>query len=279
VRRLGPWLMAPALLVLVLLAVVPIVGALWQSLFHETAREPARWAGLENYARLARDPEARNSLLFTLQFVGTSVVLELLFGLATALVLHARFRGRAWVRASVLIPWAIPTVVASWIWRYIFDDYSGVMTYVSDVSWFASPFWARTIIILADVWKTMPFTALLILAGLQTVPDELIEAARIDGAGPWRRFKEITLPLLRPAILVALLFRTIDAFRVFDLVFVMTRGKSGTSVLQYQGYKALFDQQDYGMGTAISAVVFLLVATMSVIYVRTVPSRLMEADR
>jgi multiple sugar transport system permease protein len=279
VRRLGPWLAAPALLALLLLAGVPILGAFWQSLFHETARDPAQWVGLDNYARLVRDPETRNSLLFTLQFVGSSVVLELLLGLATALVLHARFRGRGWVRAAVLVPWAIPTVVASWIWRYIFDDYSGVMTYVSDTSWFSEPFWAQTIIILADVWKTMPFTALLILAGLQTIPVELIEAARVDGAGPWRRFKEITLPLLRPAILVALLFRTMDAFRVFDLVFVMTRGKSGTSVLQFQGYKALFDQQDYGTGAAISAVVFLLIAATSVYYVRMVPSRLMEADR
>jgi trehalose/maltose transport system permease protein len=279
VRKLAWWLATPALATLVALSLVPIVGALWQSFFHETAREPARWVGLENYARLARDPEVRNSLLFTLQFVGTSVVLELLIGLAVALVLHARFRGRAWVRAAVLVPWAIPTVVASWIWRYIFDDYSGVMTYVSDVSWFADPFWAKTIIILADVWKTMPFTALLILAGLQTIPDELTEAARVDGAGPWKRFKDITLPLLRPALLVALLFRTIDAFRVFDLVFVMTRGKSGTSVLQFQGYKALFDQQDYGTGAAISAVVFLLIATMSVFYVKSVPTRLMEADR
>jgi multiple sugar transport system permease protein len=278
-RRLGPWLAAPALLALTLLAVVPILGAFWQSLFHETARQSATFAGLDNYVQLARDREARNALLFTLQFVGTSVVLELLLGLSAALILHAKFRGRGLVRASVLIPWAIPTVVASWIWRYIFDDYSGVMTYASDISWFADPFWARTIIILADVWKTMPFTALLILAGLQTIPDELNESARVDGAGPWRRFVGITLPLLRPAILVALLFRTMDAFRVFDLVFVMTRGKSGTGVLQFLGYKALFDQEDYGRGAAISAVVFILIATMTVFYVRAVPSRLMEADR
>jgi multiple sugar transport system permease protein len=206
-------------------------------------------------------------------------VLELLLGLGAALVLHSQFRGRGLVRASVLVPWAIPTVVASWIWRFIFDDYSGIMTYAADLSWFADPFWARTIIILADVWKTMPFTALLILAGLQAIPDDLNEAARVDGAGPWRRFVAITLPLLRPAILVALLFRTMDAFRVFDLVFVMTRGKSGTAVLQFLGYKALFDQEDYGRGAAISAVVFLLIAAMTVFYVRSVPSRLLEADR
>ena len=276
-KRLGPVLAAPALLTLAALALLPIAGALWQSLFHETAREPARWAGLENYARLARDPEARSAFFFTLVFVGASVSLELILGLATATVLHARFRGRGLVRAAVLLPWAIPTVVASRIWRYIFDDYSGVMTHLSGVSWFADPFWAKAIIILADVWKTMPFTALLLLAGLQAIPGELYEAARVDGAGPWKRFTEITLPLLRPAILVALLFRTMDAFRVFDIVFVMTRGKEGTGVLQFLGYKALFDQGDYGYGTAISTVVFLLIAVMSVFYVRSVPSPLLEA--
>ena len=278
-RKLGPWLAAPALATLAVLAAVPIAGALWQSLFHETSREPARFVGLGNYVQLARDPEVRNSVLFTLQFVGTSVVLELVLGLAAALVLHAKFRGRGLVRAAVLVPWAIPTVVAAWIWRYVFDDYSGLMTYASDVSWFSDPFWARTIVIVADVWKTMPFTALLILAGLQTISDDVIDAARIDGAGPGRRFVHVTLPLLRPALLVALLFRTMDAFRVFDAVFVMTRGKSGTSVLQFLGYKALFDQGNYGKGAAISAVVFLLIATMTVFYVRSVPSRLMEADR
>ena len=275
-RRNLSFLVLPALLLLAALAVVPLLGAFWQSLFFETTGEPARWAGLGNYARFFRDGEARAALSFTLFFVGTSVTLELLAGLGIALVLSARFRGRGLVRAAVLVPWAIPAVVAAWIWRYVFDDYSGILTVLSGTSWLSDPAWSKVAIILGDVWKTTPFTALLLLAGLQDIPEELHEAARVDGASAWRRFTHVTLPLLRPALLVALLFRTIDAFRVFDLVFVLTQGKLGTSVLQFLGYKAYFDQGDLGYGTAISTVVFGMVAMVAVFYIKVVQTRLLE---
>jgi multiple sugar transport system permease protein len=275
-RRNLSFLVLPALLLLSVLAVVPVLGAFWQSLFYEKTGEPARWAGLGNYARFVRDDEAGAAFSFTLFFVGASVTLELVAGLAIALVLAARFRGRGLVRAAVLVPWAIPAVVGAWMWRYLFDDYSGLLTVVSGTSWLSSPVWSKVAIILGDVWKTTPFTALLLLAGLQDIPEELHEAARVDGASAWRRFTHVTLPLLRPALLVALLFRTIDAFRVFDLVFVLTQGKLGTSVLQFLGYKAYFDQGDLGYGTAISTVVFGLVALAAVFYVKVLQTRLLE---
>jgi multiple sugar transport system permease protein len=254
-RRNLSFLVLPSLVVLAALAIVPVLGAFWQSCFYARTGEPARWAGFGNYTRFFRDDEARAALAFTLFFVGTSVTLELLAGLGMALVLSARFRGRGLVRAAVLVPWAIPAVVASWM---------------------SHPVWSKVAIILGDVWKTAPFTALLLLAGLQDIPEELYEAARVDGASAWRRFTHVTMPLLRPALLVALLFRTIDAFRVFDFVFVLTQGKLGTSVLQFLGYKAYFDQGDLGYGTAISTVVFGLVALVAVFYVKVLQTRLLE---
>jgi multiple sugar transport system permease protein len=276
VRRNLAVLVLPALLVLTTLAVLPILGAIGESFFHATPGEPPRFVGLGNYVRLWQDGEARAALYFTLFFVGTSVTLELVVGLGIALVLSARFRGRGWVRAAVLVPWAIPSVVAAWIWRYLFDDYSGLLTYLSNVSWIADPVWSKAVIILGDVWKTTPFTALILLAGLQEIPEDLYEAARVDGASAFRRFRRVTLPLLKPVLLVALLFRTIDAFRVFDLVYVMTQGKSGTDVLQYLGYKALFDQGDQGYGTAVSTTVFGLIALVAVFTVKLLRTRLLE---
>jgi len=279
-------LVAPAVLFLAAFALIPIGGAIVQSLFRESAQEPASFAGASNYFRLAREPEAADTLRYTLLFVGWSVTLEIVLGIGLALLIHRTFRGRGLVRAAVLVPWALPTVVASMAWRYVFDDRYGIANFLlfgNDLgayrSWLADPVTAQGLIVLADVWKTAPFTALLVLAGLQAIPDELYEAARIDGAGALRRFWTITLPLLRPAILVALLFRTMDAFRVFDLVYVLTQGKEGTSVLQFFGYKVLFGRQDYGFGSAISCVVFLLIALVAVFYVRAMGSRLFGEAR
>lgn len=274
-------LTAPTLLLILLLAVIPIVSAIWTSLHHDLGLGHRAFTGLENYLELAADPAAQESLTFTLIFVGVSVPLEILLGLGIALVIHRRFRGRGWVRAAVLVPWAIPTVVTSWMWLYIFDGDRGILNYLifgsqtqHYVTFLQYTGWARLAVIIADVWKTAPFAALLILAGLQTIPDEVYEAARVDGAGPVRQFFKLTLPLLRPAILVVLLFRTMDAFRVFDLVYVMTRARSGTSVLQYLGYQRLIIETNYGVGCAVSVLVFALIAVVSVFYVRMVGARL-----
>ena len=192
----------------------------------------------------------------TLIFVTASVSCEMILGLLIALIINRSFRGRGLFRAAVLIPWAIPTVVASQMWRFINNDYYGLLNYILFGStlaayraWLADPLFAMGAMIAADVWKTSAFAALILLAGLQTIPEELYEAARMDGATAWQRFTRITLPLLMPAFLIALLFRTMDAFRVFDLVFVMTQGgpADSTDVLQFYGYKKMFAEGFLGI--------------------------------
>lgn len=286
------WLMlAPALGFTLVFALYPVVDSFLLSLHRILLILPDQeraFVGLANYGQLAADPVARQAFAVTLGFVALSTILEVLLGLGIALVIHEQFRGRGWVRAAALIPWAIPTVVASQMWRFIFNDQYGFANLllfgdrIADyVPWLAYPGFAWMAIVLADVWKTSSFAGLLILAGLQLIPDDLYDAARIDGANAWRRFWHITLPLLRPALLLALLFRTMDAFRVFDLVFVMTQGGPGgaTQVLQFYGYKALFTEGRMGYGATISVTVFLAIFILSLFYIRAVGSKLLEKER
>jgi multiple sugar transport system permease protein len=208
-----------------------------------------------------------------------------LLGAGMALLLNESFRGRGLVRAAVLVPWAIPTVVSSQMWRYIFNDRYGLFNFLifgRDTSRYlaplAEPWLARAAIIFADVWKTSSFAALIILAGLQTIPDELYEAAEVDGASAWQKLRRITLPLVKPALLLALLFRTIDAFKVFDLVFVMTQGgpADATNVLQFYGYKKIFAEGMIGYGSAISVGVFLISLALALLYIRLIGARVLE---
>jgi ABC-type sugar transport system permease subunit len=239
--------------------------------------------GWQNYGDLVEDPVAIESLLTTLVFVGVTIPLELLFGLGIALVLNEAFHGRGLLRAVVLIPWAIPTVVSSQMWRFIFNDRYGLVNFVffgGDVSRYlaplADPDLALIAVMAAEIWKTTPFAALILLAGLQGIPDDLYEAASVDGATGWQKFRHVTLPLLKPALLLALLFRTIDSLRVFDLVFVMTQGGPAdtTNVLQFYGYKKTFAEGMVGYGSAIAVAVFLMALFFSLAYLRFLnPSR------
>ena len=287
-RALGYLLLVPLLGTLLVFGFVPSAYSFFLSLHRIILSLPKLgedFVGLANYLQLLRDPVAINALLVTLLFVGISTVLEVGLGLLIALVINESFRGRGMVRAMILIPWAIPTVVASQLWRFAFNDQYGIVNYVlfgADLAhyhaWLAEPFWALTAIILADVWKTASFAGLIILAGLQTISQELYEAAEIDGATSWQRFVHITLPLVKPALLLALVFRTMDAFRVFDLVFVMTQGgpADATNVLQFYGYKKMFDEGMIGTGSAVSVVVFLLILAISLVYVKLVGTALMK---
>lgn len=283
----GYLFLVPLVMILLLFSVYPVAYSAVLSLHRIVLSLPGlgeRFVGLDNFVEFFGDPVARNSLWITFIFVGTSTALEIMLGLFIALTINESFRSRSFVRAAILVPWAIPTVIASQMWRFAFNDQYGVVNLLffgSHVTlyeaWLASPFWALSAIIIADVWKTSSFAALIILAGLQSIPDELYEAAKIDGANAAQRFYGITLPLLKPAILVALLFRTMDAFRVFDLVFVMTQGGPGdaTNVLQFYGYKKMFTEGLVGFGSAISIVVFLLVFGVSILYVRLIGTSLL----
>ncbi len=284
-RHAGVLLVGPALGILALFAFYPIVGSFWLSLHRIVLSLPGvgePFVGLANYAELAQGSGVRRSVGVTLFCGGVSTALEVALGLGLALCLHASFRGRGLARAIALVPWAIPTVVASQMWRFLLNDRFGPVAYYlfGGGAPLAEAGTALASIIAADVWKTTSFVALIVLAGLQAIPDDLYEAAAVDGAGPFRRFRSVTLPLVLPALLAAVLFRTIDAFRVFDLVFVMTQGgpADATNVLQYMGYKRMFGEGMLGSGAAISTVVFGMTLVASIAYVRIVGSRLLEGS-
>jgi multiple sugar transport system permease protein len=287
-HRLHLAFIAPAFLVLVAFIGAPVIQSVSLSLHRIIIGLPqlkTPFVGLGNYQELLRDSVAQHSFWVTIIFVSTTTFFELLLGLLLALLIHSHFPGRGSLRACVLIPWAIPTVISAQMWRFLFNDAYGMINYaifgnaMADyVPWLAEPGTALLAIILADIWKTSSFAALLILAGLQIIPEDLYQAARVDGAGIWRRFWHITWPLVRPALLVALLFRTIDAFRVFDLAFVMTQGgpADATNVLQLYGYRKMFVEGWMGYGSAISVSVFILILMLAIIYVRMVGRRLLE---
>lgn len=264
-------LVSPAIAYAASLALLPILFTLWLSLRRQLPIFGiSDFVGFGNYAFLIRDVRFWNALGNTAYFVGVSVTLELGLGLAFALLLNRRFRGRAVARALVLVPWAVPNVVAARFWEWIFNADFGVLNYLLGVkvNWLGDPIWALHAAILADVWKTTPFAVLLLLAGLQVIPDELYQAARIDGANAWQLFRHITLPLLKPVILLVLLFRTMDAARVFDLIFVLTGGgpANETETLVVYAYKLLYRTLQFGYGSALAVATFLFILALSLAY-------------
>ncbi|HKK27024.1 MAG TPA: sugar ABC transporter permease [Gemmatimonadota bacterium] len=280
-RRLGFELVVPALGVIVLVALFPLAWTAWESLHLHDLRMPWRghpFVGLANYAEALGDGRFWAAMGHTAFFTAATVGLELVLGLVLALAMNRAFRGRSLVRAAVLLPWAVPTVVAALLWRFMFGTQGGIANAllskvgVVDASfvWFIHERAAWVPVILADVWKMTPFVALLLLAGLQNIDASLYEAAKIDGAGAWDRFRYVTLPLLKPAILVTLVFRTLDAFRVFDLVYVLTGGGPGTATepIALYTFDALLRDLRFGYGSALSMIIFLVTFGLAVLYIR-----------
>lgn len=278
--RLAWILVLPTLLVVVLVAGYPLAQVFYWSFFKADIAfvEPPEFVGLENYAYLFQDPDFRQALWNTLKFTVVSVSLETVLGLAIALIIHSNFRGRGLVRTAILIPWAIPTVVSAKMWQWMLNDVYGVINVLGvklgllsqKVAFLARPELLLPSIIAVDVWKTTPFMALLLLAGLQMIPEELYEAASIDGASGWQQFWSITLPLLTPALVVALIFRTLDALRVFDVVFVMSGVNPATRTLAVYNRQTLVDFQDLGYGSAISVAILVIIFAFVLLYMRTV---------
>lgn len=274
--RFGWMLLAPALLVLTTLAAGPLLVTAWESLHLHDLRMPwlgKPFTGLENYATALADVRLREALLHTIAFTLASVGLELLFGLALALAIDSLRRGRGLATILLILPWALPTVVVALLWQFMFDSQSGIVPAGPGQigrEWLSHPTGAWIPIVLGDVWKSTPFVALLLLAGLQGIDQSLYEAARLDGAGAWRRFTDITLPLLKPAILVALVFRTLDAFRVFDLVFVLTGGGPGTAteVASLYAFTTILQDLRFGYGSALSLIVFAVTFALALVYIR-----------
>ena len=266
---LWPWLLLlPAFLSLASVSFYPIVNGVYLSFTNRSLiTQDNDFVGIANYVQLLADPPFWNAWWHTIWFTLISTLLETFIGLAMALILCETFAGRGMIRAAMLVPWAMPTVVTSKMFGWLFDGQHGIINFIllhaglinQNVNWYGSPDTALTTIILADVWKTTPFMALLLLTGLQTVPKSLIEAARIDGARAWTIFWHIRLPLLMPTLLIAGLFRALDAFRVFDLVYVLTGGgpADSTETLSTLSYKVLFSTLQFGYGSAVSTAMFI----------------------
>ena len=277
---------APAVGIVVLVAVFPLAWTFWESLHLHDLRMPwlgRPFIGLDNYVTLARDDRFWSALAHTGLFTVVTVSAELVFGLLLALVMNRALRGRGLLRAAILLPWAIPTVVAALTWRFIFDSQAGIANVVlihlgiidEPLVWFVRAATAWIPVMLADIWKTTPFVGLLLLAGLQNIDPTLYEAAAIDGASRWRMLRDVTLPLLRPAILVALIFRTLDAFRVFDLVYVLTSGGPGTATepVALYTFTTLLQNLQFGYGAALSVAVFAVTFVLALLYVRVLGGR------
>jgi trehalose/maltose transport system permease protein len=275
--RLAWLLLLPSLVVVALVAIYPLGKTVYQSFTNAEflALEPAKWVGLQNYRDLWHDQLFRDSVWTTVKFTLITVTFEFVLGLIIALVVNSSFKGRGLMRAVMLVPWAIPTVVAAQMWKWMLDDTFGV---VNDAgmklnvlshphAWISEPSTALASVCAVDIWKTTPFVALLLLAGLQVIPQDLYEAAEVDGATVLQQFRKITLPLLAPAILVTLIFRTLDALRVFDVFYVFFGNRPDTQTMAIYDQSTIVGDGYVGYGAAISVAIFLIIALFVVIYV------------
>jgi trehalose/maltose transport system permease protein len=290
-RLRSAWLfLLPMLVVLTAVAGWPLVRTIYFGFTDAslTNIEGARWIGIGNYFSvlslpsgatlydgLLVDPAWWRAVWNTVRFTVVSVTLETIFGMIIALVLNAEFKGRGVVRAAVLIPWAIPTIVSAKMWAWMLNDQFGILNDMllglgligQKIAWTASPDTAMIAVVIVDVWKTTPFMALLILAGLQMIPGDIYEAAEIDGVHPLKVFWKITLPLIRPALVVAVIFRGLDSLRVFDLIYVLTPNNLQTRSMSVYAREFLFDFDKFGYGSAASTLLFLTIALMTIAYI------------
>lgn len=275
--RLAWAMLAPALVVVAVVAIYPLGQTIYQSFTNEQflgGLQPTEFVGLDNYRDLIHDTIFRDSVVVTVKFTVITVLCELILGMVIALVVNSGFKGRGVMRAVMLVPWAIPTVVSAQMWKWMYDDVYGIVndalvrTHVFDhsVAWISQPSTALWSVAAVDIWKTSPFVALLLLAGLQVIPVELYEAGDVDGVSKWHQFWRITLPLLMPAILVTLVFRTLDALRVFDIFYVFFGSRLDTQTMAIYTQNTIVSTGDVGYGAALSVGMFLIIALFVVIY-------------
>jgi ABC-type sugar transport system permease subunit len=280
-RRLGYLLVAPVVILLLAVTAYPLVYNLWNS-FHSynlsVVGEGHPFVGVKNYSKMFGSHEWVSALGRTAAFTAVSVLLETVAALGLALMLHRKFRGRGFLRAAILVPWAVPTVVSATLWKTMFDPRAGFVDYMlgnlhlpgAHTTWLAGIWTSWVTILVADAWKNVPFIAIILLAGLQVIPGEVYEAARIDGANAWQSFRRMTLPLLKPALAVALIFRTLQAFLVFDVIYIMTGGGPGvsTQTLAFLNWQTFLVGTDFGYGGAISVMLVIMSLAIAAVYVR-----------
>lgn len=290
--RAAFWFLAPMLVMLALVAAWPLFRSIMYSFTDATSdtifNGQSEWVGFQNYLEMRvrdngdirwrgvlADADWWNAVWNTVRFSVLSVTLETMLGLLVALVLNAEFRGRGFVRAAILIPWAIPTIVSARMWGWMLNDQYGIINNMmiglglidSPIAWTARPDTAMIAVLIVDVWKTTPFMALLMLAGLQMIPRDMYESARIDGIHPIKVFFRVTLPLLKPALMVAVIFRLLDALRIFDLIYVLTPQSDATVTMSVLSYRELQQFGDYGEGSAMSTLLFAIIALFVALYI------------
>ena len=270
-RRLGWLLCAPAVIVMVAVTAYPIGYAIYISLQRYVLSAPqlTKLVGLSNYGAILSSPFWWHALLVTVIITVVSVAIEFVLGMSLALLMYRTIWGKGGIRTAILIPYGIVTVAAAFSWLYAWTPSTG---YLSALFGNSAPLTSQpkaiAIIILAEVWKTTAFMALLLMAGLSLVPEDLLKAARVDGASAWQRFTRVILPLMKPAILVALLFRTLDAFRIFDNIFILTQGNNGTGSVSILNYDNLFTGLNFGLGSAMSVLILICVAIIAVAFIK-----------
>ena len=270
-RRLGWLLCAPAVIIMIAVTAYPIGYAVYLSLqkYNLAFPKAVKFVGLSNYGAVLSSPYWWQAFKVTVIIMVVSVAIEFVLGMLLALLMHRTLFGRGTVRTSALIPYGIVTIAAAYSWQFAWTPNTGYLSALFNNSApLSSTVSSLAVIILAEVWKTTPFVALLLLAGLSLVPEDLQKAARMDGATAWQRFTRIILPLMKPAILVALLFRTLDAFRIFDNIYILTAGGNGTGSVSVLGYDNLFNALNLGIGSAISIVIFICVAIIAVLFIK-----------
>lgn len=277
-KRIAWVMVAPALVTLCFVNFYPVIRNFWLSLqeYNLIYAYKQHFIGFSNYTQIFKDPQAVASLQFTLKFVLWTVSLELLIGFAFAALMNTRSRARGLIRASVLVPWAVPTTVSALMWKFMFDSGYGFVNkflaqlglITNNITWLSNKATVFPALVITDVWKTTPFVALLLAAGMQMIPENLYEAAKIDGANSAQSFFRVTLPMLKSTLLVTLLFRTMAAFNVFDIINVMTGGAFGTSSIAIYTYKNLMSYLDFGYGSALAVVQFVIAFTIAMVYYR-----------
>jgi multiple sugar transport system permease protein len=271
-RRLAYMLIAPSVIVMLIVTAYPIIDAFILSLQRADLRFPSanKFIGLANYGHVLSSSLWWSDVIHTLIISVFSVAIELVLGMLLALAMHRVIFIRGAIRAIGLIPYGIVTVVAAFSWRYAWEADSGWIPHLLGLNFdpLTKTSWSYVAVIIAEVWKTTPFMALLLLGGLALVPDELAEAARVDGATTWQRFWKITIPLMKPAILVALLFRTLDAFRIFDTVYIFNAGAHGTETVSILAFNQLLNRLNLGLGSAVSVLIFVMVAIIAFLFIK-----------
>jgi multiple sugar transport system permease protein len=281
-RRLGYLLVTPVVILLLAITGYPLIYNIWNSFHFDNLSYgglPHSFVGWSNFTKMFGSPQWVAALERTLAFTAVTIVFDMVVGIGLALMMHRQFRGRGFLRASILVPWAMPTVVSAMLWKTMFDPSAGFIDYIlgafhpawSSIAWLGASVWRSwAAIFIADSWKNIPFVAILLLAGLQVIPNDVYEAARIDGASWWQSFTRVTLPMLRPALSVALIFRTLQALLVFDVIYIMSGGGPGTSTetLSYLSYQTFIINTDFGLGGTMSIMLVVLALVVSFIYVR-----------